>query len=417
MLKQLLVSAVMLLVAVAAYVFFVPGSDATLRSLGINLPFPTAQATAPASAEKVSGTTAAATPRGAPGRSRGGAQVQTVITGPVTLATINDRLSAIGEGGAAQSVSVTTQATGTLVSLNVKPGDTVTAGEVIGQLDAEAETIAYDKATLAAKDAAAALQRAKTLAQSNAATTVQLAAAQLAAANAELELRNAKLALDKRHVVTPINGKVGLFQVTPGNAVSAQTVVTTVDDTSSILVNYWVPERYAQMVKPGMAITARSIARPDQSYDGAVAAIDSRIDPASRTLKVQASIPNAQGTITAGSAFEVAMSFAGETYPAVDPLAVQWGTKGSYVWTLTADSKVHQDPVEIIQRNSDGVLVKGDLKPGDQVVTQGVLSLAEGSAVRRIDADTAEAAPTPAAATPATPPARARAGARAGAAG
>jgi hypothetical protein len=82
--------------------------------------------------------------------------------------------------------------------------------------------------------------------------------------------------------------------------------------------------------------------------------------------------------------FEVSMAFPGDTYPAVDPLAIQWSSDGSYVWVLTPDSKVKRDKVAIIQRNTDGVLVKGDLKPGEEVVTQGVLQLAEGATVRQL---------------------------------
>ena len=65
--------------------------------------------------------------------------------------------------------------------------------------------------------------------------------------------------------------------MTAGNAVGAQTVVTTVDDTSSILVNYWVPERYAPVIKIGLPVSAQAIALPEESFDGIVSAVDSRI--------------------------------------------------------------------------------------------------------------------------------------------
>jgi RND family efflux transporter MFP subunit len=399
--RQILVSLVVLIIAAAGYVYFVPGADQMVRRLGIDVPFPTSYATtesntpqaagkpggAPARPGAASGgeQTSAAGGRGGGGRGGGFARpTPTVITAAVTTSTINDRLTAIGQGTAVQSVSVTSQATGTLVKVNVRPGDRVKAGDIIAQLDSDAEQIAFDKAQLSAKSAADALARTQTLAKSNNATPVQLSAAQLAADTANLELRNARLALDKRSITTPIDGTVGLFQVTAGNAVSSQTVVTTVDDTSSILVNYWVPERYAPLIKTGMPVSAQAIALPGRAFDGTVSAVDSRVDPASRTLQVQAKIPNVSGTIKAGMSFEVSMAFPGDTYPAVDPLAIQWSSDGSYVWVLTPDSKVKRDKVAIIQRNTDGVLVKGDLKPGEEVVTQGVLQLAEGATVRQL---------------------------------
>jgi RND family efflux transporter MFP subunit len=295
--------------------------------------------------------------------------------------------------------------------LRVSPGDVVKAGDVIAELDADAEQIAYDKATLAANNADDALKRTEELAKTNAATAVALSTARLAADTANLELRNAKLNLSRRSIITPIGGIVGLFQVTAGNAVTAQTVVTTVDDTSYILIDFWVPERYASLVKVGQPVTAAAVALPGESFAGAIDAIDSRIDPTSRTLQIKARIPNDKQAIKPGMSFSVTMNFTGQQYAAVDPLAIQWGSDGPYVWKY-ADGKVTKGKVHIIQRDSDGVLVEGDVKAADQVVTQGVLQLADGQAVKLIDTSTAIAAPpatapavspTPAGDAPATP--------------
>src|SRR6185312_14200249 len=92
---------------------------------------------------------------------------------------------------------------------------------------------------------------------------------------------------------------------------------------------------------------------------------------------------NPDGIIKPGMSFSVEMKFSGETFPSVDPLAIQWSNQGAYVWKVV-DSKAQKGSVDIIQRNTDGVLVKGDVKPGDMVVTQGVLQLNDGLAVRQL---------------------------------
>ena len=412
--KQLLVSLVVLVAAAAGYVYFVPGAATTLAGFGIKLPMQSATADAVQPAPGAPGAPAAGQRQGTgrPGGPGGRGQAPTVVTAPVTVALVNDKLTAIGQGAAAHSVTVTSQATGTLVTLKVAPGDVVKAGDIIAELDADAEQIAYDKATLAAKDAADALKRTEELAKTNAATTVALSTAQLGADTSALELRNAKLNLSKRSIVTPIGGTVGLFQVTAGNAVTAQSIVTTIDDAAYILVNYWVPERYASLVKVGQPVTAAAVALPGESFAGTVDAVDSRVDSTSRTLQIEARIPNDKQAIKPGMSFSVSMTFPGQQYEAVDPLAIQWGADGSYVWKFAAN-KVTKGKVQIIQRNSDGVLVSGDLKPDDQVVTQGVLQLAEGQTVKLLDSPTAPAtaaapamgaapAAAPAAATDAT---------------
>lgn len=380
LLRQVLVSLVVIVAAAAAYIFFVPGSSEFLARFGI--PVPAGPDAADPAARTANGNPPAIRrPGGAPGRA---VREMVVVTAPVGLAHINDKLTAIGEGEAAHSVTVMSPAAGTLTELLVRPGDQVSAGAVIGRLDDDAERIALERARLALEDAQAALARTQELASANAATAVQLNTAQLAADNARLELQNAELALRRRAIVSPIAGTVGLFEVSTGNAVTAQSTVTTIQDTSHILVSFWVPERYASAVAPGMPVSAAAVALPGETIAGSVVAVDNRVDPTSRTLKVQAQIDNAGGRLRPGMSFSVGMAFAGETFPTVDPLAIQWSSDGSYVWTY-ADGKVDRLFVEIIQRNSDGVLVKGDLDEGDQVVTQGVQQLTAGAQVRLLD--------------------------------
>jgi RND family efflux transporter MFP subunit len=316
---------------------------------------------------------------------RGGNRTAVVVAVAATSGKINDKLTAIGEGSAIRAVTVTAPSGGTLLALAVKPGDRVAAGQALATLDSATQQNALDRAKLATSDADAALARAESLAATNSIASTQLDAARLAAENAKLAEQVAQLALDQRTIVTPIAGTVGLIQVSPGNQIGAQTVVTTVQDNASILVNFWVPERYAGQIAVGQAVTANSVALPGQRFDGTITAVDNQIDPESRTLQVQATLPNADGSIRPGMSFSVDMSFAGEVFPVVDPLAIQWSNAGAYVWKIV-DGKVQKGMVEIVQRNSDGVLVNGDVKEGDQVVTQGVLQLSDGLAVRLLDA-------------------------------
>lgn len=389
LIRQIVASLIVLIAAAAAWVFFAPGSSATLASYGITLPF------GPAAEQASSGP--GARPASGSRRPGGNARQTNVVTTPVSLATINDRLSAIGEGTASSSVTVSSPAGGTLAEVLVRAGQVVAAGDIIARLDLESEQIAFDQATLAANDANATLSRTEGLARSNVVATTALTAAQLAASNADLDLRTAQVALARRTITSPIAGTVGLIQVTPGNYVPAQTPVTTIADTSAILVNFWVPERYAATIALDAPVTVIAVAVPGRSFKGEISAIDNRIDPASRTLQVQAQIPNDDRALRAGMSFSVALDFPGEQYPTVNPLAILWSAEGSYVWKYDA-GKARRVMAEIVQRNSDGVLVRGDLQPGDAIITEGILQLNEGADVTLLDGPdgtqaTAEATP------------------------
>jgi RND family efflux transporter MFP subunit len=323
-------------------------------------------------------------PGGRQGGAGGGSRSAIVVTQPVKTSTIDNELTSIGESSALHSVTVSSASGGTLMTVDVKPGDKVAAGAKLATLDSDTQQNALDKAKLAAQDADAALVRAQTLAKSNSLSQTQLDAAQLASDQAKLAVQAAQIALDQRTITTPVAGTVGLIQVTPGNLINAQTVVTTVEDSSDILVNFWVPERYSSQISVGMPVTGGSAALPGKSFSGTITAVDNKIDPASRTLQVQATLPNPDAVIKSGMSFSVDLSFPGETFAAVDPLSIQWSNKGAYVWKVV-DSKAVKGMVEIVQRNSDGVLVKGDVVPGDAVVTQGVLQLSDNMAVRLLD--------------------------------
>lgn len=372
--KQLLVSLVVLLVAAGLWVRFFPGAPALLASWGLDW-IPVATAEIPRQAGG-----------GAPGQggSQGGGQqnraAPLVVAEPVRMATINDRLSAIGSGRATNSVTVTPFASGRLVEVTVSSGAMVEVGDVIAKLDSEAEEIAVDRARIALDDARARGERIAALRSSNTASAVQVTEAELAVRNAELAVRDAGLSLARRTVAAPIAGVVGIISVSAGNYVSAQTEIATIDDRSQILVDFSVPERFSGAIAVGSPLEATSAARPGEVYAGTVKAIDNRIDAASRTLRVQAQITNPRDALRAGMSFRVEMRFAGDSYPSVNPLAIQWGTEGAFIWTVEGGIAGRM-PVRIVQRNTDSVLVDAPLREGLLVVTEGIHVVREGAPV------------------------------------
>jgi RND family efflux transporter MFP subunit len=367
--KQLVVSLLVIVVAAGLWVRFFPGAPEMLERWGLDW-IPVATATTPPPG--------AARQRGPGGGARNMQPI--VVAEPATTATINDRLSAIGTGRAVNSVVVTPFASGRLTEILVTSGANVSAGDVIARLDSDAEEIAVDRARIALDDARARLERVTALRSSNTVTAVQVTEAELAVRNAELALRDAELTLDRRSIVAPISGVVGIIPVSAGNYVTSQTEIATIDDRSEILVDFWVPERFAGMLSVGHELEATSVARPGEVYQGSVSAMDNRIDAESRTLRVQARVTNPDDTLRAGMSFRVGMHFPGDTYPAVNPLAIQWGTDGAFVWVV-ADGVARRTPVRIIQRNTDSVLVDAPIEPGAMVVTEGIHAVREGAPV------------------------------------
>lgn len=374
--KQLALSLMVLAAGAAVAVWYTP-EGAALLARASGKPAATEGAGAGAGAGQ-SGGNQAAGQGGGQGRRADGPPLVVVV--PVTEGIANARLDAIGTGQAMNSVTVMPQGAGVVTSLTVKPGDPVKAGQVLGQLDNESELLARDKAQVTLKGT---LETKKTYEGSNASITrLQQFTAGVTAEEAQLEVNIAETNLRKRDIVAPANGVAGIVQVSRGAYVTASTPIVVLDDRSSLLVDFYVPEHFVSFLKPGMALEAKTIAFPGEVFRGEVAALDNQMDAVSRTIRVRARIDNGDDRLRGGMSFTVTLRFEGEHYPAVDPLAVQWDAEGAYVWRLGAGDKAEKVRGAVVQRDADRVLFKSDIKTGDRLVTEGVQRLRPGMAVK-----------------------------------
>ncbi|MGG2476424.1 efflux RND transporter periplasmic adaptor subunit, partial [Rhizobium sp. BR5] len=274
-----------------------------------------------------------------------------VVTAPVKKGTVNDRLNAIGNGEAIQSVVVMPQASGTLSEIRVSSGARVVKGQVLARLDDEEQVIERDKAQVALRSA---VEKSTSYKNLKSVSRLDVMDAQIAEEAAKLALSMAELNFKRRDIVAPIEGVAGIVAANVGDNVTTQSTIVSIDDRSEILVNFWAPERFATAIKVGMPVEATSISRPGETFTGEIEAVDNRVDEASRTIRIRARFGNDKDELRAGMSFGVTMRFAGETYASVDPLAVQWDAEGSYVWRVT-DNKSGKVRVQIVQRNPDAV--------------------------------------------------------------
>jgi RND family efflux transporter MFP subunit len=364
--KQTLAALAVVAATLAGWALYVPSAAPVLARLGL----PARAAPDPAEAE-----------RGGFGGFGGPGGPAIVVGATVGEGPANARVSAIGDGRALRSVELRPLDAGRLVALEVEAGAAVEAGETIARLDSDVEAIALERARLLADDAAATYDRIAQLRARGAATDVQEREARLTLERARLEERDAAVALERRTVLAPIAGVVGLLPTQVGAQVDPDTEIATIEDRTSLLVEFRVPERVVGALRVGDPVTATPLALPELAYQGSVSALDNRIDPDSRTLRVQAALPNADDRLRSGMAFAIEIRLEGEPFPEIDALAIQWGAEGAFVWTAR-DGRAERLPVRIVQRNADRVLVAADLAPGDRVVVEGVQRLRDGEAVR-----------------------------------
>lgn len=360
---QIALSAGILVVALAGWAVFLPEAQPILAALGLS------RQAAVAGAQEPSGSTGpAATP---------------VSLEPFARQAQSDTLTTIGTARGIRSVSLATEVTGRVVAVHAAPGDLVARGAVLIELDSDAARLALEQGRLLVADAREKRDRLAQLAPSGAVTDQQLKDAEFTFRSAELEEAKARLDLARHQIIAPIDGRIGLIPVEPGDMVAAGTPITTVEDRSSLIVEFRLPERLAPLVRSGDGMAARPVSGADTVAEGRISALDNRIAPESRSLAAEAVIANPADTLRPGMALSVTMRLTGAERLAVNPMAVQWGADGPFLWVARA-GKAERLPVRILQRLSDRVLIDAEPEADDQVITEGMATLRPGALVVQV---------------------------------
>lgn len=302
--------------------------------------------------------------------------VYDVQTQPVT-----ERVAAVGSGRALAQVTLTTRVAGVISEVLFKGGDKVEKDQVLLKLASEPEAIAVETAEAQRAQAFDQVQRYKQLNEASVSRVVR-AEAETALKVADAALRRAREELDRMTIKAPFAGIVGLTNLQVGDYLAVGNPIATLDDRSTIVIEFTVPEAVAPQIAVGMPVRASLAARPGEIHAGKVAGVGTRIDPVTRTLSVRGEIPNPDLKLIPGSTFSVTVRLSGEQSPVVPGLAIQWDRSGAYVWRLAADETVERIDAAILSRDGDRVFIDAALKPGDKVVHEGGGLLTTGQKVK-----------------------------------
>lgn len=289
-------------------------------------------------------------------------------------------IEAIGTGRARQSVMMFPAAAGEIIEVPIETGEMVKKNQIVMRLDSRDARLIVKVAQTRVKEAESALTRASRLRDNNVRSKANVEDAEIILERAKLELNQAQEALNDRTMRAPFDGVVGMPNVEAGDRITMQSDVMTIDDRSTIWVEFDVAERNLARLKVKMPITARTPTFPDRDIEGYINKIDSRIDPVSRTVRVRAAFPNTGDELRPGMSFFVAVNLMGPMLPSVPELALQWQNGESFVWRVS-EGKANKVNVVSKRRLNNKVLIEGDIMPGDIVVVEGVQRLRDGRLV------------------------------------
>jgi membrane fusion protein (multidrug efflux system) len=172
--------------------------------------------------------------------------------------------------------------------------------------------------------------------------------------------------------------------VSVGSFVAPGAVITTLDDSSQIKLDFTVPEAVVAAMKPGLTLEATSVAFPGRTFAGKVVSVDSRVDPGTRSVLVRAIVPNSEGLLKPGMFMNVRLARG-----AADLLVVPEETlvpeQGDVFVYVVQDGKASKRRIQTGQRRVGSVQVTEGLQSGELVVTEGTQKLRDGASVEVVE--------------------------------
>ncbi|ESW68786.1 efflux RND transporter periplasmic adaptor subunit [Mesorhizobium sp. C277A] len=388
----------------AAWVYFSPAAMSSLQQM---LPGArqTAAADKPAGSDKASADKAG----GKSGAGGNAARSASIVSATATMADFPIRRYAIGFVSSPAVVNINARVSSQIVSIDVKDGQMVKAGDLLFSLDDRAlkAQLAKDQATLA-KDQAlltssgSDLQRAKDLVAKQAGTQQtydQAVAAQKAAAatvdadKATIDADNVQLGFAS--IKAPIAGRLGAVNVSVGDLVtlsngnsSTATPLVTITEMDPLQVNFNLPESNLALLHKALAnpqqgaVTLTKDGDPMPIGKGTLDFVDSSVDTASGTIATRASIPNADLSLWPGQYVNVVLD-AGimPQMTSIPTVAVQPSQKGPFVYVVKPDNTVEMRPVQVALTEGENSAISEGVKSGEKVVVEGQTRLKDGASV------------------------------------
>ena len=293
-----------------------------------------------------------------------------------------DRMEAIGTARANEQVTVSAPVTERIVRLNFDDGSFVRAGQVVAVLQQAQQNAQLNEAQARAREAQQQLSRISELKQRGFATQSALDTQVAAAAAARAQSAQANAQIGERVVRAPFSGWVSLRNISVGAIATQGTEIATISDVSTIKVDFTIPETMLGAIRPGLPIEARSAAYPDRPFRGTIHTIDPVVDPNTRAVTVRARLPNPDRLLRPGMMMNVVIENQPRLALSVPELAVIGEGESRFVYIVDDRGRAQRVPVRTGARLAGRVEIVEGLRPGQRVITEGVVKVADDMPVR-----------------------------------
>jgi membrane fusion protein (multidrug efflux system) len=311
---------------------------------------------------------------------RGPRSVPVVVEKPAQHEFV-DRIEALGTAGSNESIVVSAQVTETVSRVHFDDGQVVAKGDVLVELTSREESAQLDEVRANLGEAERQYERALEMSRNGTLSEAQLDARTTARDGARARLDELRARMRDRLIRAPFAGVLGMRSVSPGTLVQPGDTITTLDDIDTIKIDFSVPERFLTVLSPGLVVRAKTAAYPDRSFEGTVRAIDTRVDPDTRSVRVRADLPNPGHDLRPGMLVAVELTANRETRLAIPEEAIVPIGERRFVFVVNPENRVDRIELETGRRESGLVEVVAGLGGDERVVLEGGSMLRPGSTI------------------------------------
>ena len=314
-------------------------------------------------------------------------------------------IRAIGTLAPVEGVTLSVDASGTVVKIAAENGSAVKAGDLLVELDTSVEVAQLAAAQSRAALAKISLDRAKELSDRNAMSKSDYDAADATHQQAVADVAAIQALIDKKTVRAPFDGRVGLRLVNLGQFVAQGAALLPLQKLDPIYVNFYVPQNQLAALSQGQKAAIAVDAYPDRVFPATITAINSEVDASTRNISAQATLANPQELLRAGMFARVELELPASGPAIVVPsTAIAYASYGNSVFIVEKMKDptdgheylgVRQQFVQLGATRGDLISITDGVKPGEQVVTAGVFKLRNGAPVSVNNDATPGANPTP----------------------
>ncbi len=308
-----------------------------------------------------------------------------VVTAAVRSEALARELRALGTARANEAVEITSKLSNVVTAVRFTDGQKVSRGQVLVQLDSAQARADLSVAQAALTDSTSQYNRARELLATQLVSRSQFEQLEATRNANEARVAAARARLEDTVIRAPFSGRVGLRRVSLGSLINPGTVITTLDDLGAMKVDFDVPENNLATLRAGLPLIAVSNAYPARRFVGTVESIDSRIDPATRSITVRGILPNPDGLLKPGMFLTIELTRDQRDALVIPEEALVPEQDRQYVYVVQ-DGRSLRREVRIGQRRPGSVEIVQGLKQGERVIVEGTVKVRDGVAVREVAA-------------------------------